>query len=93
MAFKLWEGNNTTSIKLGLIEVWKKQILVEDWINLMLSTIIYKKKKKLFIGDDRDISKEDVEGLGFNMLFKNDEIARLVAKCAMAWNICVTSRL
>jgi hypothetical protein len=30
MAFKLWEGNNTTSIKLGLIEVWKKQILVED---------------------------------------------------------------
>jgi hypothetical protein len=27
------------------------------------------------------------------MLFKNDEIARLVAKCAMAWNICVTSRL
>jgi hypothetical protein len=50
----------------------------------MLSTIIYKKKKKLFIGDDRDISKEDVEGLGFNMLFKNDEIARLVAKCAMA---------
>jgi hypothetical protein len=31
----------------------------------MLSTIILKiKKKKLFIGDDHDISKEDVEGLG-----------------------------
>jgi hypothetical protein len=59
-----WEGNCTTSIKLGIIEVWKKQKIVEDWINLMLSTIIYKFKYiYIYIVDDHDISKEDVEGI------------------------------
>jgi hypothetical protein len=61
-----WEGNCTTSIKLELIEVMEETII---WWRLNKLNVIYNnlkiQKKKLFIHDEHDISKEDVEGLGF----------------------------
>jgi hypothetical protein len=55
-----------TSIKLELIEVMEETII---WWRLNKLNVIYNnlkiQKKKLFIHDEHDISKEDVEGLGF----------------------------
>jgi len=63
-------------------------------LNLNISTTGAKdnSKCKLFFGDDRDMSKEDVEDYNLNELFEDDEIKRLMANYVIWLKFCVASR-